>query len=80
MIQTQGKNDPYWVGTKLVEESGIAGIKGTLRKYLKFKEEYSLNVEEAFGKFLDSVLADDLSCVKNAIALLKNTAKPDADL
>jgi chromosome segregation protein len=32
MIQTQGRNDPYWVGTKLVEESKAQGIKGTLRK------------------------------------------------
>lgn len=75
MIQTQGKNDPYWVGTKLVEESGIDGIRGTLRKYLKFKEEYSLNIEEALGKFLDSVLADNLDCVRKAISLLKQNGK-----
>lgn len=75
MIQTQGKNDPYWVGTKLVEESGIAGIKGTLRKQLKFKEEDSLAVEESFGKFMDSVLAEDFDSVKQAVSLLKQNGK-----
>ena len=75
MIQTQGENDPYWVGTKLVEESGIAGIKGTLRKQLKFKEADCLVVEESFGKFMDSVLADNFDAVKQAVALLKRNGK-----
>lgn len=75
MIQSQGKNDPYWVGTKLVEESAIKGIKGTLRKYLKFDEADSLTVEETFGKFLDSVLCDNFEAAKKAIALLKQKGK-----
>lgn len=75
MIQSQGKNNPYWVGTKLVEECGIAGIKGTLRKYLKFDDALSLPVEETFGKFLDSVLCDNLQAAQNALKLLKQNGK-----
>ena len=56
MIQTQGKNDPYWVGAKAVAESGLSGVKGTLRKALKYPAALGVAVEEAFGKYLDAVL------------------------
>jgi len=72
MIQTRGKNDPYWVGTKLVEESKIEGIKGTLRKYVKFSAQNALIAEEAFGKYLDSVVCKDIESANKAIQLLQN--------
>lgn len=75
MIQTQGKNDPYWVGTKLVEESKIDGIKGTLRKHVKFDKSAALSVEEAFGKYLDSVICTDISAAQQAIKLLQDNGK-----
>lgn len=75
MIQTQGRNDPYWVGTKLVEESKAQGIKGTLRKHIKFPASAALNVEEAFGKYLDSVICADIQSAQNAIKLLEANGK-----
>lgn len=78
MIQTQGKNNPYWVGTKLVEEANIQGILGTLRKNLKFNKTLELAVEEAFGKYLDSVVCEDETCFKKAEELLKQNGKARA--
>ncbi len=75
MIQTQGKNDPYWVGAKLVDESNINGIKGTLRKNIKFPKEYTLAVEEAFGKYLDSALCGSFEQAASAIELLNKNGK-----
>ncbi|WP_424244932.1 chromosome segregation protein [Elusimicrobium posterum] len=72
MIQSQGKNDPYWVGTRLVADAGIAGIKGTLRKNIKFDAKNNLIIEEAFGKFLDSVICDSFETAQQAIELLKS--------
>ncbi|MCQ2410646.1 MAG: chromosome segregation protein SMC [Elusimicrobiaceae bacterium] len=78
MIQTQGKNDPYWVGAQLVSKSGLAGVKGTLRKALKYPANVSVAVEEAFGKYLDAVLCADEKTVQEALALLKEKGKARA--
>ncbi len=75
MIQSQGKNDPYWVGTQLVLESGIAGVNGTLRKKIKFDAKNTLAVEDAFGKYLDSVLVDSFDTASKAIDYLKSKGK-----
>lgn len=78
MIQTQGKNDPYWVGAKLVGESGLPGVKGTLRKALKYPASLGVAVEESFGKYLDAVLCADQNTVEQALALLKQHGKARA--
>ena len=75
MIQTQGKNNPYWVGTKLVEEAKISGVFGTLRKNLKFDKSLELAVEESFGKYLDSVVCENETSFKQAEELLKQNGK-----
>lgn len=75
MIQTQGKNNPYWVGTKLVEEAKISGVLGTLRKHLKFDKSLELAAEEAFGKYLDSVVCENETSFKQAEELLKQNGK-----
>lgn len=78
MIQTQGKNDPYWVGAKAVAESGLPGVKGTLRKALKYPAALGVAVEEAFGKYLDAVLCENVQTVEQALSLLKQHGKARA--
>ena len=78
MIQTQGKNDPYWVGTKAVVQSGIAGVQNTLRKAIKYPAELGVAVEEAFGKYLDAVLCADASAVDQALQVLRQHGKARA--
>ncbi len=78
LIQTQGKNDPYWVGVKAVTEAGIAGVKGTLRKALKYPKEVQVAVEEAFGKYLDAVLCDTHDTVQKALEVLQKQGKARA--
>lgn len=75
MIRTQGKNDPYWVGVNLVTQAGLPGVKGTLRKALKYKASLGVAVEEAFGKYLDAVLCVDAQTAEKAVALLKEKGK-----
>lgn len=71
MIQTQGKNNAYWVGAKLVRESGISGVGRTLRQNLKFAPEHAVLVEEALGRFLDAVVCDSFEAASNAVEYLK---------
>ncbi|OUO57562.1 chromosome segregation protein SMC [Candidatus Avelusimicrobium gallicola] len=78
MIQTQGKNDPYWVGAKAVAQSGLPGVKGTLRKALKYPASLAVAVEEAFGKYLDAVLCQDDNALQQALSVLKQHGKARA--
>lgn len=75
MIQTQGKNNPYWVGTKLIEDAQIPGVLGTLRKHLKFDKSLELAFEEAFGKYLDSVVCENENAFNQAEQILKQNGK-----
>lgn len=75
MIRTQGENDPYWVGVQLIDKAQIPGVKGTLRKALKYKKEVAMSVEEAFGKYLDAVLCENQSAVQAAVEKLKAHGK-----
>ena len=75
MIRTQGENDPYWVGVQLISKAQIAGVKGTLRKALKYKKALATAVEEAFGKYLDAVLCENQNAVNKAIEKLKAHGK-----
>ncbi len=78
LIQTQGKNDPYWVGVQTVLEAHLSGVKGTLRKALKYPAALQVAVEEAFGKYLDAILCDSHATVEKALALLKQRGKARA--
>ncbi len=78
LIQTQGKNDPYWVGVQTVTQAGLPGVKGTLRKALKYPKNLQVVVEEAFGKYLDAVLCDTQATVHKALELLQKTGKARA--
>ncbi|MBQ8843793.1 MAG: chromosome segregation protein SMC [Elusimicrobiaceae bacterium] len=75
MIRTQGKNNPYWVGVNLVSQAKINGVKGTLRKALKFPASLATAVEEAFGKYLDAVLCDNEKAAQEAVSKLKEHGK-----
>lgn len=75
LIRTQGKNNPYWVGVNLVSQAHIKGIKGTLRKALKYPASLATAVEESFGKYLDAVLCDNENAAQTAVSKLKEHGK-----
>ncbi|MBR3603165.1 MAG: AAA family ATPase [Elusimicrobiaceae bacterium] len=75
MIRTQGKNNPYWVGVNLVSQVKIDGVRGTLRKALKYPASLATAVEESFGKYLDAVLCDHENAAQEAVAKLKEHGK-----
>ncbi len=75
LIRTQGENDPYWVGVKVACESNLSGVKGTLRKALKYQPADATAVEEAFGKYLDAVLCENEAAAKAAVEKLKAHGK-----
>ena len=74
-ILSQGEKDSYWVGINAVLNSGVAGVKGTLRHLLTVKKEDRLVMDEAFGRFLDAVVCDSSERAQEAVAYLKHLGK-----
>lgn len=74
-VLAQGNKDSYWVGTQSVLNSGIQGVKGTLRRAIEVKSEDRLRVEEAFGRFLDSVVCETTESAGECINYLKHLGK-----
>jgi len=74
-ILSQGEHDTYWVGINGVLNSGVAGVKGTLRHLLSIRKEDRVAVEDALGRFLDSVVCETSACAQEAIDYLKHVGK-----
>ena len=74
-ILAQGERDTYWVGINSVLNSGTAGVKGTLRHLLAIKKEDRVVVDDALGRFLDSVVCETSAAAEEAINYLKHIGK-----
>lgn len=74
-ILAQGEHDSYWVGINGVLNSGLAGVKGTLRHLLSIRKEDRLLVDDALGRFLDSIVCETAAAAEEAIGYLKHLGK-----
>ncbi|MCG2725494.1 MAG: AAA family ATPase [Elusimicrobia bacterium] len=74
-ILKQGAKDSYWVGINHVLNADLKGVKGTLRHIITVRKEDMVMVEEAFGKFMDSIVCDTLENAQEAIKYLKHIGK-----
>ena len=74
-ILAQGERDTYWVGINGVLNSGAAGIRGTLRHLLTIRKEDRVAVDDALGRFLDSVVCETAASAQEAIDYLRHIGK-----
>jgi len=74
-ILAQGEHDSYWVGINGVLNSGVAGVKGTLRHLLSIRKEDRMAVDEALGRFLDSIVCENEAAAQEAIGYLRHIGK-----
>ncbi|HBA60325.1 MAG TPA: chromosome segregation protein SMC [Elusimicrobia bacterium] len=74
-ILAQGEHDSYWVGINGVLNSGIAGVKGTLRHLVSVKKEDRVVVDDALGRFMDSVVCEMTGSAEEAVNYLKHIGK-----
>ena len=74
-ILAQGEHDTYWVGINGVLNAGLSGVKGTLRHLLSIRKEDKVAVEDALGRFLDSVVCETAAAAEEAINYLKHVGK-----
>lgn len=74
-ILAQGEHDSYWVGINGVLNSGVTGVKGTLRHLLSIRKEDRMAVDEALGRFLDSIVCENEAAAQEAIGYLRHIGK-----
>ncbi|MBI4351666.1 MAG: chromosome segregation protein SMC [Elusimicrobia bacterium] len=74
-ILSQGEHDTYWVGINGVLNSGVAGVQGTLRHLLSIRKEDRVAVDDALGRYLDSVVCETAAAAQEAIDYLKHVGK-----
>ncbi len=74
-ILAQGEHDSYWVGINSVLNSSVAGVKGTLRHLLSMRKEDRVAVDEALGRFMDSIVCETAASAEEAIGYLKHIGK-----
>ncbi|MDA8130437.1 MAG: chromosome segregation protein SMC [Elusimicrobia bacterium] len=74
-ILAQGEHDSYWVGINSVLNSGVAGVRGTLRHLLSMRKEDRVPVDEALGRFMDSIVCDTAAAAEEAIGYLRHIGK-----
>jgi chromosome segregation protein len=74
-ILAQGEHDTYWVGINGVLNAGLSGVRGTLRHLLSIRKEDRVVVDDALGRFLDSVVCDNAAAAQEAIDYLKHIGK-----
>ena len=74
-ILAQGEHDTYWVGISGVLNSGTAGVKGTLRHLLSVKKEDRVVVDDALGRFMDSVVCEMTGSAEEAVNYLRHLGK-----
>jgi chromosome segregation protein len=74
-ILAQGEKDSCWVGINAVLNSGITGIRGTLRHLLTVRKEDRVVVDDALGRFMDAVVCDSSERAREAIEYLKHLGK-----
>ncbi len=74
-LLAQGEHDSYWVGINNVLNSGAAGVKGTLRHLLSVRKEDRVAVDEALGRFLDSVVCESSSAAEDSVSYLRHIGK-----
>ncbi|MBI4656820.1 MAG: chromosome segregation protein SMC [Elusimicrobia bacterium] len=74
-ITLQSEKDIYLTGTSSVLNSEIQGVRGTLRHLINVRKEDRSVMEEAFGKFLDSVVVETAQSAREAIDYLRHLGK-----
>ncbi|MFH1618663.1 MAG: AAA family ATPase [bacterium] len=75
-VKAQGSRDSYWVGAQAVLGANLPGMKGTLRRAVEVRDHADrIIVEEAMGRFLDSIVCETQESAAEAINYLKHLGK-----
>ncbi len=76
----RAERDIYWIGANVITAEPIDGVYTTLRRLIEFPKDKTPLVEDAIGKFLDSIVVRDEKAANDCIERLKFLKKGRARL
>ncbi|MEW5950807.1 MAG: AAA family ATPase [Elusimicrobiota bacterium] len=72
---SQAEKDVYWIGANVIISEKVPGVYGTLRQMIEFPKDKTPIIEDALGKFLDSLVADNEEAARKCAEKLKFIGK-----
>ncbi len=72
-LESQGGQNPYWVGAQAVLNAGIAGVVGTVRGLFRVDDAFKPELEDLLGERLFAVVVEDSAAARLGVELLQSS-------
>ena len=73
-LESQGGQNPYWVGAQAVLSAGIPGVVGTVRGLFRVDDDFKPALEDLLGERLYAVVVEDSAAARLGVDLLRSSA------
>jgi len=70
-LESQGGQNPYWVGAQAVINANIAGVLGTVRGLFRVDDSFKPELEDLLGERLFAVVVEDSAAARLGVELLR---------
>ncbi|MFI5348777.1 MAG: chromosome segregation protein SMC [Elusimicrobiota bacterium] len=70
-LQSQGGQNPYWVGAQAVVGANIPGVLGTVRSLFRVDDSLKPSLEDLLGERLFAVVVEDSTAARAGVELLE---------
>lgn len=72
-LESQGGQNPYWVGAQAVLNAGITGVVGTVRGLFRVDDAFKPDLEDLLGERLFAVVVEDSAAARLGVELLQSS-------
>ncbi|MDP3543000.1 MAG: chromosome segregation protein SMC [Elusimicrobiota bacterium] len=72
-LESQGGQNPYWVGAQAVLNAGITGVVGTVRGLFRVDDAFRPELEDLLGERLFAVVVEDSAAARLGVELLQSS-------
>lgn len=72
-LESQGGQNPYWVGAQAVLNANIAGVVGTVRGLFRVDDAFKPELEDLLGERLFAVVVEDSAAARLGVELLQSS-------
>jgi chromosome segregation protein len=72
-LESQGGQNPYWVGAQAVLNANITGVVGTVRGLFRVDDAFKPELEDLLGERLFAVVVEDSAAARLGVELLQSS-------
>ncbi|MBI5246769.1 MAG: chromosome segregation protein SMC [Elusimicrobia bacterium] len=74
-LESQGGQNPYWVGAQIVLGANIPGVIGMVRGLFRVDDSFKPELEDLLGERLFAVVVEDSTAARSGVELLQASGK-----